>query len=183
MAIFPDAALVVEPQQLAQNTNCLVLPGVGHFKAYMTFLAENDWLKFLRDISESQKKLKVLGICAGFHILCAGSEEAPDVRGLGIFNVHVTSLKPNLSVNPALKVPNIGQKKMNSVPQLLDIDHAYFIHSFAAHSIKSSHERQWIDYGTDRLVAAMVRDNFIGMQYHPELSGTQGIKFLKTITQ
>src|SRR5689334_11021367 len=85
------------PRDLARAT-AVVIPGVGHFRA--TAALDDEWRRAIVDGVASGRPL--LGICLGLQYLFEGSDEAPDVPGLGLLRGRCTRLPPTV------KVPHVG---------------------------------------------------------------------------
>jgi glutamine amidotransferase len=151
----------------------VILPGVGAAPKAGERLSTNDLAQTLR-----QLKTPVLGICLGMQMLFDRSQEG-DTQGLGIIPGRVDLLKPQ-----GLSVPHMGwnavsrtsQKKSPLLNGIDDGAYFYFVHSYAAPM------GPWVeatcDYPTP--IPAVVRhNNFMGVQFHPERSGTIGARVLE----
>ena len=117
----------------------------------------------------------MLGICLGLQLMCKHSEEG-DTECLGIFNEQVKLFKSD-----SLKVPQIGWNNIydyNSVlfNNLAENDYVYAVHSyFAALGNETIAKTDYVlPYS-----AALQRDNFYAVQFHPEKSGLVGETILK----
>lgn len=150
----------------------IVVPGVGHFRA--TAPLDPEWRTAIGELVERGTPL--LGICLGLQWLFEGSEEAPEVRGLGVLAGRCTRLPDDL------KVPHVGWNSLEIVrPSRLldgiaDGTQVYFTHSYAAPVTAASvatttHSREF---------AAIVEEGCVyGAQFHPEKSGDAGIQILR----
>ncbi len=162
-----EAVLSNDPESI-QSADRVIFPGVGEASSAMNKL----WESGLHDLIPTLKQ-PVLGICLGMQLMCNSSEEG-DTKGLGIFDTEV------LKFNSGLKVPQIGWNKIEDLKSPLfrgmDEDFIYLVHSFyapkAAETIATS------TYGLD-YSAALHKDNFYGVQFHPEKSGVYGAKILE----
>lgn len=156
------------------NDACgVVLPGVGAFGPCMRALRAAGLDEVAMD--RIGAGVPFFGICIGMQMLYAGSEEAPDTDGLGVFNQSVRLLPDTV------KRPQIQWNRLNATtehPMLTDLgDDAwvYFVHSYAAEI--SEDVIATCDYGGP-VTAAVVRDNVWAAQFHPEKSGTTGLRIL-----
>jgi len=165
-------ALVTEQSGAALGADGLVVPGVGHFGACMRNLRERGLDAVVKDFAASGKP--VFGVCVGMQVLFEGSEEAPDVPGLGLFEGISKRLVGNV------KVPHMG---WNQVAWDHDVDHPYvmdvpftwfyFVHSYAPSTPAALGSTT---YG-DRLISTVVaKANVFATQFHPEKSGYWGLK-------
>ncbi len=116
----------------------------------------------------------VLGICLGMQLLCNYSEEG-DTEGLGVFNTRV------MRFNHSVKVPQIGwntieQLKSDLFKDLPEKEFIYLVHSYYAPLCDETIAVS--DYGIT-YSTALKKDNFYGVQFHPEKSSTAGAKILE----
>lgn len=143
----------------------VIFPGVGHAKAAMSSLKEKELHLLI-----PQLKQPVLGICLGMQLMCRFSEEG-NTECLGILNEQV-KLFP-----AALKVPHTGWNTVSGNCKLAnaDADWFYFVHSY--YVPQNSNTTLSCNYILD-FSAAIQKDNFYGVQFHPEKSGAAGDKLL-----
>jgi imidazole glycerol phosphate synthase glutamine amidotransferase subunit len=164
----------VRPEQIA-NATAVVLPGVGHFSAFVAGLHERNITSSLRMAYDSG--IPILGICLGLQAMYESSEEAPGDPGLGFFKGEVRMLPQNV------KAPHIGwnQVQRRQPSQLLlgipDDAYFYFAHSYAAPG-DGSETAAVCNHGVP-FAAVIERKNLSGVQFHPEKSGETGARVLK----
>lgn len=154
----------------------VILPGVGSAQEGMRKLRERGLVDCIREL-----KQPVLGVCLGMQLLFESSEEG-ETETLGLIPGRVALLPDS----PGIQIPHMGWNTLlcGRNPGLLDgIDadaRFYFVHSFAgpvnAFTVASC------DHGTP-FVAIVQRDNFSGVQFHPERSGTAGARLLKNFVE
>ncbi|MEN1783982.1 MAG: imidazole glycerol phosphate synthase subunit HisH [Bacteroidota bacterium] len=151
-----------------KNADRVIFPGVGEASSAMTKLLGSELHEVVPQLQQP-----VLGICLGMQLMCNFSEEGY-TQGLGIFDVDVIRFKDTL------KVPQIGWNTIRSLRsplfQGLAEDFIYLVHSFYAPLTKETIATS--DYGLP-YSAALWKDNFYGVQFHPEKSGVYGARILE----
>ncbi|RLI70250.1 imidazole glycerol phosphate synthase HisHF, partial [Archaeoglobales archaeon] len=145
-------------------------------------LEEEGYVKPLIDYIKSGRPF--LGICLGLQTLFEGSEEAPDVPGLGIIKGYVKRFD-----DESLSVPHIGWngiriKKASKLFSDYKGEKLYFVHSYRA--VPNENNRDWIlattDYGGE-FTSAVQKGNVVAVQFHPEKSGEAGLRILKNFLE
>ena len=157
-----DNVVIVDSKNLFDSCDRIIIPGVGNAKVAMGKLKENQ----LIDVILSCNK-PVLGICLGMQIMCSFSQEF-DTKCIGVFDEKVKKIPDNL-VSPQMgwNVIENGEYKGEIV---------YFCNSFYVPVCKST--KAFVDYFGTKISAIIQKDNFLGMQFHPEKSGKVGEKIL-----
>jgi len=155
----------------------IIVPGVGHFDR--TRAIDEEWRGAIRAALE--RGVALFGICLGMQWLFEGSEEAPDLPGLGVFRGVCVKLSPTRT-SPTLKVPHVGWNSLD-LPRTTDLMHevepgaqVYFTHSFAAPLVPES--AATTTYGTT-FTSAVEQGRIAGVQFHPEKSGDVGLRILR----
>ena len=159
----------------------VVLPGVGSFSFCKSKLLENtDLYKSLTDIVMEKKK-PFLGICVGMQLLATtGHEGHTDNPGLNWICGEVKKV----AVEQNLKIPHMGWnnlffKKSHPLFNNINInDHFYFVHSYEFIACAQNDVVATTNHGKD-IVAAIAKENIIGLQFHPEKSQNPGLKVIK----
>lgn len=170
-----DIEFVSSAFSLNYKTKVLFLPGVSHFNNYIDFLNKNKWIDFIKETD-----LLVIGICAGYHALCETSDEAPGVRGVGVFKSHVSKINPDLSLNYG-KVPHTGMRNITDLQSNAFPKKAFFVHSYGVLEHNSESVMQALNIAGKQYIVSQRKNNIIGLQYHPELSGEYGREMLNNI--
>jgi len=164
-------AIVSNDPATIQKSDKVIFPGVGEASSAMAFLK----MKGLDKVITSLKQ-PVLGICLGMQLLCNYSEEG-DTNCLGIFDLDVKkfdSLKGDQGI--IFKVPQTGWNTINDLKSSLfngvgDNDFMYFVHSYyAVCGLETISTSLYIN----QFSSALRRDNFYGVQFHPEKSAQPG---------
>lgn len=146
----------------------LILPGVGHFSAAALSLRKTGLDAELRKLLGSN--IKVLGICLGMHLMTEQSEEAENVMGLGIFNAKTTKNK--------LSKVNTGWREVY-MKEGSSIGRYYFNHGYSVEISCNQKILTKLNIEDDPIPAIIERENFCGVQFHPEKSQASGVEFLK----
>lgn len=169
-----EAALVTDAAA-ASGARGVVLPGVGSFGRCMDALRASGLDVAALDAARSGTPF--LGICVGLQMLYRWSEESPDVPGLGIIEGKVRLLPEGVK-RPQMQW-NVLEPTGRSSAMLEGLGQpawAYFVHSYAPEPTEDVVAT--CDYGGP-VVAAVERDNLWGTQFHPEKSGTVGLRLLE----
>jgi cyclase len=191
-SIGADIFVPDRPEDI-ENVEGIIVPGVGHFGA--TRALYGDWRDAIVRHVAGHRPL--LGICLGLQWLYDGSDEAPEVPGLGILHgrsVHLSNPQLTGNVPGTLKVPHVGWNTVvparNSwvlagVPSNAQ---AYFTHSYALPvsegvapvadaSVATTSE------GPTIFASVVERDNIVGVQFHPEKSADAGLTILRNFVE
>jgi imidazole glycerol-phosphate synthase subunit HisH len=151
----------------------IVLPGVGAFAHCMGALSAIDGMVEALGEATGPRATPFLGICVGMQLMAEAGEEHGTHAGLSWIKGRVRMLD---AADGGIKIPHMGWNDV--VPArahpLVEAGEAYFLHSFAYHG---DDVIATTDHG-GTVVAAIGRDNRIGVQFHPEKSQSYGIKFL-----
>jgi imidazole glycerol-phosphate synthase subunit HisH len=147
----------------------VIFPGVGEASSAMKMLKESGLDKVIPTL-----KQPVLGICLGMQLMCNSSEEG-NTKGLGIFDVAIKKFSKKL------KVPQMGWNVIYNLQSDLfkgikEKEFMYLVHSFYAENC--SEAIATTDYEIE-YASALHKDNFYGVQFHPEKSGIKGSKILE----
>ncbi len=170
-----DAALSADAASI-RAADKVILPGVGAAGPGMARLRELGLVELLRSLTQP-----VLGVCLGMQLLCTHSEEG-DTACLGLIPAPVQRFQEA----PGLRVPHMGWNTLVArqphplLTGLVEGDQAYFVHSYAVplgdYSLASTDH-------AGAFSAVIARDNFHGMQFHPERSAAVGAKLLQNFLE
>lgn len=162
-------AVLSSDPEVIKEADRVIFPGVGEASNAMNKLRQTGLDKLIPTL-----KQPVLGICLGMQLMCKHSEEN-NTDGLGIFNLEVRRF------NNGLKVPQMGWNtiyKLNS-PLFKEVEedaYMYLVHSYYAELNEDAIATT--NYGKE-YATALQKDNFYGVQFHPEKSSVIGEKILK----
>lgn len=157
-----------------KSADKVIFPGVGEASTTMEHLKVKKLDSVIRDL-----KQPVLGICLGMQLMCKHSEEN-DTMCLGIFNEPVKRFLPD----EGQKVPHMGWNQLHVkdtwLNPALENKNAYFVHSYYVPlNAYTSAVTEYIH----PFSAAMHRDNFYAVQFHPEKSAMAGELVLKSFME
>jgi len=176
------ARLAEGPEELGANSpfEKIIFPGDGHFATAMKALEKSGYAQAIREWIKADRPF--LGICIGLQLLFDSSEEAPPVGGKEVRGLEIISGEVKLF--PGRKIPQIGwnstsakasSKLFAEIPQNTFF---YYIHSYYTapkdSGISAAEAEYYIPY-----CAAIERGGLSAVQFHPEKSGSWGLKLLE----
>jgi glutamine amidotransferase len=169
-----DIRVTADPEIVARAGR-IVLPGVGAFAHCMEALSAIDGMIAAMEQRVRAEGVPFLGICVGMQLLADEGVEHGTTRGLGWIDGTVRAIVPAAE----LKIPHMGWNDVVPVQHapLLEAGEAYFLHGYHFDATNNGDILATTDHGGS-LVAAVGRDNVIGVQFHPEKSQAYGINFL-----
>ncbi len=179
-----DGVTVTVDPSVVRAADRIVLPGVGNFKA----CAES--LRAIPHLIEAMEERVLigaapfLGICVGMQLLASRGVEHGITQGLGWIPGEVRLIEP---ADPAIKIPHMGWNDV-ALPShgpgadVLDPGEAYFLHSYHFVPEDGHMIAAMTDHGGG-IVAAVARDNLVGVQFHPEKSQSYGLETLARFLQ
>jgi len=162
-------ALLTNNADIIKQADRVIFPGVGEAGHAMTMLKESGLDQLIPKL-----KQPVLGICLGMQLMCKHTEES-NTKGLGIFDVDVKKFTNTVKV-PQMGWNTILNLKSSLFNNITAGEYMYLVHSYYAEqcneAIATTHYE--IDYAS-----ALQKDNFYGVQFHPEKSSSTGEQILK----
>lgn len=169
-----DNLTITADPEAVRAADRIVLPGVGAFGACAANLRAVDGLEAALGEAVLARGTPFLGICVGMQLMADTGEELGTHRGLGWLPGRVRRLNPG-TINA--KVPHMGWNDVQPTTEhpLIEPGEAYFLHSYAF-------EGDNVVATTDHagpVTAAIGRDNWLGVQFHPEKSQAYGIALLR----
>jgi len=166
-AVFTDNPAII------QRAERVILPGVGTARNAMASLQKAGLIEVIQNLT-----IPVLGVCVSMQILMTSSAE-DEVQTLNIIPGKIERLMPEENYS----VPHMGWNTLRNIEPASKIfkginsgSYVYFVHSYALR--KSHYAIAECGHGT-QFTAAVRKDNFYGVQFHPELSGEIGARVLK----
>jgi imidazole glycerol phosphate synthase glutamine amidotransferase subunit len=163
--------VIIEDNTEINKVDKLILPGVGNFANAIEELQSKNLLNDLINF-----KGYLLGICLGMQILAKKGFEGKETKGLGIIEAEVKPIEVHA------KVPHMGFNSLNIInphPLLKGIEKEefYFMHSYEV--VSYTNIVSLSKYYDHQFVSCIAKDNFLGVQFHPEKSRDAGIELFK----
>lgn len=170
-----DVAVTADPEVVARAER-IVLPGVGAFAHCMEGVSRIDGMIEALEQRVLRYAAPFLGICVGMQLLADEGVEHGSTKGLGWIGGTVRAIEPA----PDLKVPHMGWNDVTvrGTHPVVEAGVAYFLHGYHFDAADPAHVLATTDHGGQR-VAAVAKDNILGVQFHPEKSQSYGINTLK----
>ena len=184
---------ITDPKQFKRHSSdAVILPGSGNARTLARSINETGFRDLFIDLHDSF--FPILGVCSGMHVLFEGTDEEADNEGsvgvdscLGLFPGKVEKIfDGQKNINVGWHRPNFANEGALNTWAGAEIDkNFFFMHGFGAsvneHSISTS---CFVELsGGHKILAAMRKKNTVGVQFHPEKSGNQGLGFLKQIIE
>jgi glutamine amidotransferase len=169
-----EASVTAEPEEI-RSADRVIFPGVGEASTTMAYLRHHQLDKLIIDL-----KQPVLGICLGLQLMCEYSEEG-DTQCLGIFEESVRKFVLQPGFLPSMKIPHMGWNTISGLKSELfdpsiEGEYCYFVHSFYA---TTGNDTAAVCSYPSPFSAALQKNNFYAVQFHPEKSGAVGSKIIE----
>lgn len=167
-----------------ENSHCLILPGVGSFPSAINSIKKYELYEVIENFVSSGRRL--LGICLGAQLLLSKSYEFRESKGFGFIDGSVNSIRKFSTLNK-IRVPHIGwnnyelkyPKKTAGLFGNLTQEYFYFVHSYVMSPENNYNIIAETKYEDVKFTSITEKENIMGVQFHPERSGSSGIKFFQ----
>lgn len=169
------------------NADAVILPGVGAFGDAINSLNENNLTQTIYEFVRTGKPF--LGICLGMQLLFSESEEFGSHKGLNLIKGKVVKFPSFNKAGESICVPQIQWNQIyaedinrwNESPlkNISEGTYMHFVHSYYAIPEENNNILTYTEYEGIRYTSAVMKDNIIGIQYHPEKSAEEGINIYR----
>lgn len=179
--IGQEALITDKPEEISAASH-VVLPGVGSFGSCMDSIRKSNLEDCIKEVIN--RGTPFLGICLGLQLLFEASDEDPDATGLGILKGRCVKIPSS----DGIKIPHIGWNSLSFPKEsplfsgIEDNAFVYFVHSYYMQPDDNSVVSAVCNYSAD-LPVALSRGNLHATQFHPEKSGSVGLKILKNFVE
>ena len=179
IALLGEEPCITRDKDTILRADKVILPGVGAFGSAMEKIRAYGLEEVIHEVVD--RGTPFLGICLGLQLLFEESEEAPGVKGLGLFEGKIVRIPDQ---NGTLKIPHIGwnslqfPNKGSLFEGIEENSFVYFVHSFYLKAKNANDVVATTEYG-EILDVAVQRDNMYACQFHPEKSSTVGLKIIE----
>lgn len=166
---------------LLRAADGLILPGVGAFRDCMQNLRKHHLDEVI--VSEAQAGKGLLGICLGMQVLFERGYEVEETQGLGLLQGEIVRME-----DASVKIPHIGWNRLehahaDAIIPREESPFVYYVHSYFASGMREEDLIAYSLYGNLRIAGYVRHGNVLGMQYHPEKSGKDGLRMLKRFVE
>lgn len=183
LKVIGEKSIISSNPEELDKCDRYILPGVGAFDAGMKKLSESGLDVYIKEKANNEKK-PILGICLGMQLLGRKSEEGT-LPGLGLIPFDNIRFRVD---DTDLKVPHMGWdivefKQDNPLLRGLEgTQRYYFVHSYHAQCDSKENVLMTCDYGYE-FAASVVKNNIMGVQFHPEKSHDFGMALLRNFVK
>ena len=182
--------ILTSDNDLIQKADIVALPGVGSFPEGMKQLKEKNLINSLK--TKILNGGSLIGICLGMQLLFEESTEYVKCEGLGFIEGNIEKLPNKTKDGKPIILPNVGWNKLTLCQSNkdwygnLEKDfYQYFVHSYGAITEKINTKYGLFEsmHGDCKYLSAVRKNNIIGLQFHPERSGADGLELLVKIIE
>ncbi len=178
-----EVEITNNPEKI-KNADALILPGVGAYPLAIEQLYIQNLTEPIKDFANTGKY--IFGICLGMQLFMDQSNEFGVHQGLGLIEGEVlrfpestTNTQPRFIPQIAWNNVSIEQPNHPLFKNIPNNEYFYFVHSNYVKTKSTQNILCSTDYSNFKYSSAIVQDNLIGIQFHPEKSGIQGLKIFE----
>ena len=171
-----DIKIVKKPNDLNECSK-IILPGVGSFKTAIKSLNKTKLDKKI--ISYYQSGKNIFAICLGMQILLNKSFEDGQFDGLNLIPGNVIKISTNKAPLPHIGWNKVISNNKQKFEKFLNKKFFYFCHSYVCETQKKKIEKSFFRYEKKKYISTLNSGNLYATQFHPELSGINGLKLLE----
>ena len=174
--------VITSNSKTVKNAEYLVLPGLGSYDQSIKILKQkkifNEIIKHIKI-----KQRPIIGICLGMQILFSNSTEGKSTKGLNILKG--SCVKLNTKKNDIFKIPNIGWREIKKTKKKSKFEKNmnkkyYFVHSYYVPYSGQNFVKAITKYDNNNICAIAEKNNILATQFHPELSGKDGLDLVRS---
>ena len=182
------SSIVTDKAEEIVNAKSVILPGVGAFGEAMSNLRSRGLDESIKEFAASGKPL--FGVCLGLQLLFETSEEFGEHQGLGLIQGSVVKFHLDNKRDIRHPIPQVGWNQVHETSQSWDDtflsdndsgDFMYFVHSYYVQPVSKEIVVASTTYGYQEYCSAIKKDNIFATQFHPEKSGSAGIKIYQQL--
>ena len=189
-----DVIISASRQEILE-ADAVILPGIGAFGDAMATLKRLDLVDVLQEVAAAGKPL--VGICLGLQLLMTESFEFERHQGLGIIKGQVVRFDHPKEGERRLKVPQVGWNSIHQtnvkqngngnswadspLQQIREGEFMYFVHSYIVQPEDANVVLSTSRYGQIEFCSSIRTRNIFACQFHPERSGTEGLKIYRSL--
>lgn len=176
--------IITSDVEVIRNADALILPGVGAFGDAMETLQEKSLTGAIYDFVKTGKPF--LGICLGMQLMFSESEEFGSYKGLNLIPGRIVKFPEKNEKGEFIRVPQIQWNQIykndhevwekSPLKGIQEGTYMHFVHSYYAIPVVKNTVLTYSEYEGVRYASAVVKDNLVGIQYHPEKSSDEGLK-------
>lgn len=178
-------SMITSDRRMIESAEKLILPGVGAFDSAITNLRSLDLISVL-NTAVVERRVPILGICLGVQLFGRSSEEGV-LPGLGWIEAETVRFCFD-GASPNLRVPHMGwntvevQRQGSILDNLFENPRFYFVHSYHVRCRHPTNILAVTHYGIP-FASAVIQDNIVGTQFHPEKSHRFGMTVLRNFAE
>ena len=170
--------IIIDSSKKIKNLDKLIIPGVGSAKHCLDFIKKNGIFDEINEYLELKKP--ILGVCLGLQIFSKNLYEHGNSKGFGLINADVLPIDNSNFYNIGWSKLNFNEN--NNLPKPIILNNIYyFCHSYKLKFNESSEKKYCLGYVENKNIipAMIIKNNFIGLQFHPEKSQKSGEIIIK----